>query len=68
VLSTQLHVENGVFAWRNGLDFETMGYGIVGSFLVTWVGSVVWFKLRRLDDRLAAGAAQREVECSDPLS
>jgi high-affinity nickel-transport protein len=39
------------FHWLNALDFETMGYGIVAVFLLTWVCSVVLFKLRRIEER-----------------
>jgi high-affinity nickel-transport protein len=51
VVSTKLNVQNAFFDWLNGLDFETLGYAIVGIFLVTWVGSVVLFKVRRIEER-----------------
>jgi high-affinity nickel permease len=31
-----------------------LGYAIVATFVVTWVGSVALFKLRRVDERYAA--------------
>jgi nickel/cobalt transporter (NiCoT) family protein len=51
VLSQQLHLEGGVLDWINALDFETLGYVIVATFLVAWVGSVALFKLRRIEER-----------------
>ena len=51
VISSKLNLENGFFSWLNGLDFETMGYAIVAIFLVTWIGSVILFKLRRIEER-----------------
>lgn len=51
VISTQLKVNNSFFIWLNNLDFETLGYSIVAIFLLAWVGSVVLFKLRRVEER-----------------
>jgi high-affinity nickel-transport protein len=51
VVSTQLNVDNGFFNWLNNLNFETLGYVIVGSFLFFWIGSVVLFKLRKVEER-----------------
>ena len=51
VTSERLHLSNAFFAWLNGLDFETLGYVIVGTFLLTWILSVVLFKLRRMEER-----------------
>jgi len=51
VVSTQLKIDNPIFNWLNGLDFETMGYAIVAIFLLTWVLAVVLFKVRRIEER-----------------
>jgi len=51
VLSDHLHIDGPVIGWINSLNFETLGYVIVGTFVVTWVGSVVLFKLRRVEER-----------------
>ncbi len=51
VVSSSLRIDNPVFHWLNGLDFETMGYAIVAVFLLTWVSSVVLFKVRRIEER-----------------
>lgn len=51
VISSKLHIDNPFFNWLNGLDFETMGYGIVAIFLITWVGSVLLFKVRHIEER-----------------
>lgn len=51
VLSSQLKIDNGFFSWLNALDFETLGYGIVAIFLISWVGSVVLFRVRRVEER-----------------
>jgi nickel/cobalt transporter (NiCoT) family protein len=51
VLSDHLHLDGPVIGWINDLSFETLGYVIVGTFVFTWVGSVVLFKLRRVEER-----------------
>jgi high-affinity nickel-transport protein len=51
VASHQLHVDNGFVAWLNRLNFETLGYLIVASFVLAWVVSIAVFKWRRIEDR-----------------
>jgi high-affinity nickel-transport protein len=51
VLSTELDLGGGFWAWLNGLDFETMGYGIVALFAVSWAVSVVYWKVNRFEQR-----------------
>ncbi|MFJ5546417.1 HoxN/HupN/NixA family nickel/cobalt transporter [Streptomyces sp. NPDC093225] len=54
--------------WKtlNGIDLNKIGYFIVGIFLATWVGSVLWWKFRRLEERytpaLGAGAAVASLD------
>ena len=51
VVSSQLNIDTPFFNWLNNLDFETLGYFIVATFLVCWIGSVAWFKFRRIEER-----------------
>jgi nickel/cobalt transporter (NiCoT) family protein len=51
VVTTQLGLNNGVWGWLNALDFENLGYAIVGLFFLTWAGSVAIWKTRRIDER-----------------
>jgi high-affinity nickel-transport protein len=45
---------SGFFYWiNNTLDFETLGYVIVATFLIAWLGSVAWYKGRRIEERWA---------------
>jgi high-affinity nickel-transport protein len=60
VMSTHLGVQNQFFRWLNALDFETLGYAIVGVFLVTWVGAVAIFKWRRIEERWSANVVESE--------
>ena len=46
--------DRGFFYWiNNTLDFETLGYVIVATFLLAWLGSVAWYKWRRIEERWA---------------
>lgn len=51
VLGRTLHLDNGFFHWLDGLDFALLGYAIVGVFVLAWVGSLVVYKLRRIEER-----------------
>jgi nickel/cobalt transporter (NiCoT) family protein len=46
-------------SWFDGLDFGTLGYGIVGLFVLTWAGSVVIWKTRRIEERWSAPSERR---------
>ena len=60
VFATRFGLDTGIWAWLNALDFEKLGYVVVGLFLVTWTGSVVIWKARRIDERW--GEALRTIE------
>ena len=60
VLSARLGLDSGFWGWLNALDFAKLGYGIVGLFLLTWVGSVVIWKARRIDERWGKALIPRE--------
>ncbi|MDA4122084.1 MAG: HoxN/HupN/NixA family nickel/cobalt transporter [Thaumarchaeota archaeon] len=62
VLSTELNLGGGFWAWLNALDFETIGYGIVAIFVASWVISMAYWKLNRFEQRYAGiiGAAQTQ--------
>ncbi len=32
------------------MDFETIGYIIIGIFLVSWIGSTLFYKLKNYDN------------------
>jgi high-affinity nickel-transport protein len=45
-----------VSPWIDHLDFGTLGYGIVGLFVLTWALSFGVWKVRRIEERWAAYA------------
>jgi nickel/cobalt transporter (NiCoT) family protein len=54
VLADRLHLRSGFAAWIGGLNFEILGYVIVGVFAVTWAGALVVWRLRRVEERWLA--------------
>ena len=43
---------HGAFWERlDALDFELLGYAIIATFVLFWVASVLWYKVRRIDQR-----------------
>lgn len=56
VIGEHFRLEGRLFRWLQGLDFELLGYGIVGLFLVAWAGSVALYKLGRLEERFGSSA------------
>jgi high-affinity nickel-transport protein len=51
VAAAKLHMNNGFFTWLGNLNFETLGYWIVGMFVAAWFLSVALYKLRRVEER-----------------
>jgi nickel/cobalt transporter (NiCoT) family protein len=51
VISTNAKFHGAFWRWLDHLDFETLGYGIVGAFIVLWVGSVIYYRVSRVEER-----------------
>ena len=51
VVGKQFHVSGAFVSAANALDFQTLGFVIVGMFVVTWAGSVLYWKGRRIEER-----------------
>lgn len=58
--------------WRaiNAIDLNKIGYGIVALFILTWAGSVAWWKYRKLEQRygMANAAADNRPELAGPVA
>lgn len=50
VLANELSLTGIFWDWLNGLDFETLGFGIIAIFLVSWLVSVAIWKYRRFEE------------------
>jgi len=51
VLAGKLNLRGRFFNELAALDFETLGYAIVGVFVVGWALSVLIWKFRRIEER-----------------
>lgn len=50
VLSGELNLAGGFWTWLNGLDFETLGFGIIAIFVIAWTVSIAIYKYKRYED------------------
>ena len=46
VLSGELNLQGPAWNWLAELDFESIGFGIIGIFVVAWVGSMALWKYK----------------------
>jgi high-affinity nickel-transport protein len=51
VIAAELNLTGALWGWLERLDFETIGYGIISIFLVSWLIAVAIWKYKRYDDR-----------------
>jgi high-affinity nickel-transport protein len=49
VLSTELNL-NGIFwSWLNAINFEMIGFGIIGIFILSWLASFGYWRYKKYD-------------------
>jgi high-affinity nickel-transport protein len=51
VLADQLGWTGGLWDWIGGLDLNTLGFGIVGVFVLVWILALVIWKFGRIEQR-----------------
>ncbi len=51
VLAIKVGLDGPFWSWLRDLNFGTLGYGVVGIFVLTWAASVVIWKTRRIEER-----------------
>ena len=51
VLHQRLHLRDGVTGWVAGLDLNSVGFLIVGLFVVVWAAAIAYWKLARVQQR-----------------
>lgn len=49
VLSTETKNTGGILGWANNLPFNTLGFYIIGVFILSWFISAAVYKLRGID-------------------
>ncbi len=57
VISEHTHLTGPFWDWIGGLDFQLLGYFIVGAFVVCWLGSMILYRVRRIDERYGSQLA-----------
>ena len=60
IIADRWSLTGGLWDWVAELDFQNIGYLIIGIFLVSWVGSTLVYKIKRYDDiepEVEAGSA-----------
>ena len=61
VLSTELRL-NGVFwSWLNTVNFEMMGFGIIGIFILSWLVSFGFWRVKKYDKLDPFNGAQQAL-------
>ncbi len=53
VISDHAGLNGGFWSFLNGLDFEILGYYIIGAFVFLWIGSVLYYKFSRIEQKYA---------------
>ncbi len=64
ILSGWLNLSGGVWGFISGVDLNTIGFVIVGMFVLTWVGAVAVWRFAKIEQRwaLAPQAAEGLAE------
>jgi len=62
VFATKFGLDDGFWGWLQNLDFGTIGYAVVGIFVVTWLLSILIWKVRRIEERWSASLATEPID------
>jgi high-affinity nickel-transport protein len=60
LLADQLGISAGPLAWIAGLNLDSVGFVVVGLFVLTWVIALAVWKFGRIEDRWSRGLAVAE--------
>ena len=52
VVSGELNLNGPFWSWLVTLDFETLGFGIIGIFVLSWLVSLAYWRYKRYDEIL----------------
>ncbi|MGE5290488.1 MAG: HoxN/HupN/NixA family nickel/cobalt transporter [Micromonosporaceae bacterium] len=55
LIASQYHLGGSFWRWISGLDINTMGFIIVGLFIVTWIAAAAIWRVARIEERWGAG-------------
>ena len=57
LLSEHAGLHGGIWDLVGGLDFQLLGYLIVAAFVLCWIGSMVLYRVRRIEERYGVPAS-----------
>ena len=57
VLSTELKLNGWFWGWLNGLNFESIGFGIVLMFVLSWLVAYGYWRIKRYDKQFPINQA-----------
>ena len=49
VLSTELNLNGLFWSWLNAINFEMIGFGIIGIFILSWLASFGYWRYKKYD-------------------
>ncbi len=49
VLSTELNLNGLFWSWLNAINFELIGFGIIGIFILSWLASFGYWRYKKYD-------------------
>jgi nickel/cobalt transporter (NiCoT) family protein len=55
ILQDKLSLHGGFWNWIAGVDLNSIGFAIVGMFVLVWVGAVTVWKFGRIEEKWTAG-------------
>jgi len=62
LLSDKLHLHGQPWRFVSGIDINLAGRVIVAIFILVWIGAVIAYKVRRIDERYGSQPAQLDAE------
>ena len=51
ILPTELHWRGGFWSFMSNFNINTAGFAIVGMFLLTWLGAVVFWRVGHVEQK-----------------
>ena len=66
LLAQQLNWRGGFWGWIYGLDFNQLGFIIVGLLMITWIGSLLIWRYAKIEAKWSAGSSVAPIEWAAP--
>ena len=62
VLSSELNLSGAFWSWLNALNFEMIGFGIIGIFVVSWLLSFGYWRYKKYDELVPFNQMQQTLK------